>query len=60
MSNFNKTLQALSVIQSELDVLKYELSPSGWAVLCHCLILNFAVVLAPSPVDRACTHSRLW
>ena len=33
MSNFNKTLQALSVIQSELDVLKYELSPSDWAVL---------------------------
>ena len=33
MSNFNKTLQALSVIQSELDVLKYELSPSDCAVL---------------------------
>ena len=33
MSNLNKTLQALSVIQSELDVLKYELSPSDWAVL---------------------------
>ena len=33
MSNFNKTLQALSVIQSELEVLKYELSPFDWAFL---------------------------
>ena len=33
MSNFNKTLQALSLINSELDVLKYELSPFDWAFL---------------------------
>ena len=33
MSNLNKTLQALSVIQSDLDVLKYELSPFDWAFL---------------------------
>mgnify|MGYP000892782304 CR=1 FL=1 len=43
MSNFNKTLQALSVIQSELDVLKYELFPSDWAVLSSPYYLGVAL-----------------
>ena len=33
MSNLNKTLQALSVIQSELDVLNYDLFPFYCAFL---------------------------
>ncbi len=33
MSNFNKSREALSVIQSELDILMYELAPCDWARL---------------------------
>lgn len=37
MSNFKKSREALSVIQSELDILMCELAPGDWASLSSCV-----------------------
>lgn len=37
MSDFKKSREALSVIESELDILMYELTPCDWASLSICV-----------------------
>lgn len=37
MSDFKKSREALSVIESELDILMYELTPCDWAGLSICV-----------------------
>lgn len=37
MSDFKKIREALSVIESDLDILMYELTPCDWAGLSICV-----------------------